>query len=68
MFVDKVVPHCHVCMEELKIGEWVVMNGLLKGIMHADCNYLNDQEISDGGKYEDIVSRNQRWFSEFIPQ
>lgn len=52
-------------MEELKIGEQVVMIGLLASIMHEDCNYVPECEISDQGKYEEVVRRNQRWFSDF---
>ncbi|MCQ6275901.1 hypothetical protein JMM81_13170 [Bacillus sp. V3B] len=56
MFIDTVIPHCHVCMEELKMGELVVVDGLLKRIMHANCNYLADQKNRTKGNTNDQVS------------
>ena len=67
MFVN-VVPHCHVCMEELKIGERVVLSDLLACIIHEDCNYLPEDEVNDRGKYEEVVFRNQRMYGHFIAQ
>lgn len=58
-------PHCHVCMNEMKMGEEVVMDGTLKGILHADCSYLPPAEIEDQGKLEDVISRNQKWLKSF---
>lgn len=61
----KIIPHCHVCMNEMKMGEDVVMDGIFKGILHADCSYLPPTEIEDQGKLEDVISRNQRWLKSF---
>ncbi|CAH0346082.1 hypothetical protein BCI9360_02400 [Bacillus sp. CECT 9360] len=60
------IPHCSVCMKELKIGEQVIMEGIFNGILHADCNYLTEEYIEVRGRYEDVVIRNQKWFSGFI--
>ncbi|AND39055.1 hypothetical protein [Cytobacillus oceanisediminis] len=62
---NNINPHCHVCIEEFKVGVDVVMNGTFKGIIHADCNYLPPGEIEDRGKFEAVVMRNQKWFSQF---
>jgi len=34
-------------MEEFKMGVDVVMDGIFKGIIHVDCNYLPQAEIED---------------------
>lgn len=47
------------------VGVDVVMDGTFKGIIHADCNYLPPGEIEDRGKFEAVVKRNQKWFSQF---
>lgn len=54
-------PHCHVCMKELKIGQEVVTDDIMKGISHSDCSYLPFYEIADQGLFEDVVLRNQDW-------
>lgn len=66
--VDNIVPHCSECMKELKLGEQVIMDGLFKGILHADCNYLDEEYIEDRGIYEEVVSQNQKRFSNFTQQ
>lgn len=63
--MNNIKPHCHVCMKEMKMGQEVVMDGLLKGILHADCNYLPLDEVEDKGSLEDVISRNQRWLKGF---
>ncbi|WP_394136914.1 hypothetical protein [Cytobacillus oceanisediminis] len=61
----KVIPHCHVCMEEMKIGQEIVMDRTFKGILHADCSYLLPDEIEDQGLLESVISRNQNWLKSF---
>ncbi|MCS0674638.1 hypothetical protein [Cytobacillus firmus] len=61
----KIIPHCHVCMNEMKMGEEVVLDSIFKGIMHSNCSYLPPNEIEDQGKLEEVISRNQRWLNSF---
>ncbi|WP_404356513.1 hypothetical protein LG291_23365 [Cytobacillus firmus] len=49
----------------MKMDEEVVMDGIFKGILHANCSYLPPTEIEDQGKLEDVISRNQRWLKSF---
>jgi hypothetical protein len=67
MFVEKtkIIPHCHVCKKEMKLGEEVVMDGIFKGILYADCSYLPPIEVEDQGKLEEVIIRNQRWLKPF---
>jgi hypothetical protein len=46
-------------MEKMKMGQEVVMDGLFKGILHADCSNLPFDQIEDQGKFEEVISRNQ---------
>lgn len=60
-----IIPHCHVCKEELKVGDEVVLDGTLKGIIHATCNNIPHREIEDNGRLEEVVLRNQMWLKQF---
>ncbi|CAM3888674.1 hypothetical protein GCM10009865_22190 [Aeromicrobium ponti] len=61
----KVIPHCPICLEEMKVGQEVVLDGTFKGILHTDCSYLTLEEVEDQGLYEEIIRRNQRWLKQF---
>ncbi|EWG11694.1 hypothetical protein [Cytobacillus firmus] len=58
-------PHCHICKEQLKLDEVVVLDGTLKGIIHAECNNLPQEEIEDRGSFQEVISRNQLWLKQF---
>lgn len=52
-------------MEEIKMGQEVVLEGTIKGILHANCSYLLPEDIEDQGLLENVISRNQNWLKSF---
>ncbi|MGD6899355.1 hypothetical protein [Bacillus infantis] len=61
------IPHCNLCMEELKLGEKVIMDSMYY-ITHSRCQNLNPFPMLDQGEFSEVVGRNFRYFPGFVEQ
>ncbi|MEC1524473.1 hypothetical protein P9D43_20940 [Neobacillus niacini] len=59
--MEKNVPHCIFCEEEMVAGQFVYLDGI-NGIVHAKCSEWKEDFIQDKGKYEEIVSKYPLYF------
>jgi hypothetical protein len=59
--IKKTVPHCIFCEDEMKVGQYVYMDGL-NGIVHAACSQWKREFIKDAGLYEEIVNKYPLYF------
>lgn len=50
-----VVPHCRLCMEEVRLGDQVIVQGPygMYSIIHAICEHLNKSGEYDRGEFSD---------------
>ena len=57
-----VVPHCSLCMDEIKLGQELIMMDMYGnyGLIHARCEDLN--------KCGEVVARNFDIFQSFLEQ
>ncbi len=62
-----VIPHCIQCMQELKLGENVVMDSMYS-LVHLRCEHMNQFEKLDEGEFTEVVGRNFRYFPNFVKQ
>lgn len=62
-----VIPHCNLCMDEIKLGEKVVMDSMYY-LVHLRCEHLNHFEKLDQGEFSEVVGRNFRYFPNFVKQ
>lgn len=62
-----VIPHCNLCMEELKLGEKVIMDSMYY-LTHLHCEHLNHFPKFDQGEFSEVVGRNFRYFPNFFKQ
>ncbi|MBU8729148.1 hypothetical protein KM915_03640 [Cytobacillus oceanisediminis] len=62
-----VIPHCNLCMQELKLGEKVVMDSIYS-LVHLRCKHMNQFENLDEGEFSEVIGRNFHYFPNFVKQ
>lgn len=62
-----VVPHCQLCMDEIKLGETLIMTELYY-LVHERCEDQNKHGEMDRGEFSELVGRNFAFFPSFVQQ